>query len=106
MTFTTIAVWIILCISVEYIVDILKQAFPLLDTKINGVDNEKGLAFVFGLLMCFTASVDFFEMLGLTYTIPYVGYVLSAIFIAGGSGKIHDFIKAIGDIGNKNQIQR
>jgi len=99
-----ISLWVVLCVAIEFLIEVLKQIFPIINTKIKGVDNERVIAFIFGLLMCFGASIDFFRMLGITYNIPYVGYILSAIFLAGGSGKLHDFIKAINTITGKNEI--
>jgi len=101
MAFTAIAVWIALAFAVEFIVDILKQMLPILDTKIKGIDNERIMALLFGLLICYGAKVDFFDMLGIAYSIPYVGAGISALFIAGGSGKLHDFIKGIANIADQ-----
>ena len=103
MAFTTITIWIVLSIAVEFFIEILKQAFPALNTKIKGVDNERLMALVLGFLVCLGAHIDFFEMLGIPFSMTYVGYVFSAVFIAGGSGRIHDFIKVIITIGKKYQ---
>lgn len=106
MAFTAFTLWVALAVSVEYTIEILKQVFPALNTKVNGVDNERLLALFLGVVVCVGARVDFFAMLGIDYGLPYVGYLISAIFIAGGSGKLHDFIKAIVTLGESSRLKR
>lgn len=102
MSLTAFTLWLALAVVIEYLIDILKQAFPILDSKVTGIDGERVLAIFISLIICFGAQIDFFSMLGVTYNIPFVGYIFSAVLIAGGSGKLHDFIKALTAIGQKN----
>lgn len=96
MVFNAVATWFALAIGVEFMIDILKQAFPFLNTKVAGIDNERVMAILIGFLICYGSGLDFFELFGIPYTLPFVGYILGAILIAGGSAKMHDLVKAIG----------
>jgi hypothetical protein len=71
MTFTVIVLLLVLSLSVEFIIEIIKQAVPALNTEVKGISLERVMAFIFGLLMCIGAKVDFFDMLGVEYAIPY-----------------------------------
>lgn len=105
MTFTAITLLLVLSLSVEYIVEIFKGVFPALDSDVKGVSVSRIIAFIFGLITCIVAQIDFFEMLGVTtYTVPYVGYVISAIFVAGGSGKVHDLAKLLRTTSDLNEV--
>jgi len=108
MVSTAVIVWLALTIAVEFMVDIIKQIFPFLNTKISHVDIERLLALGIGLGICFGASIDFFSMIGIDYAFPYVGPSISALFVAGGSGKLHDFIKAIATVAEqyKESVQK
>jgi len=101
MAFQAFIILIVLAISVEYLIEILKQAFPIINTDLYGVDSERVLAIILGGVMTIGARINFFALLGVDYLPVFVGYLFSAIIIAGGSGQLHDFIKAIIAIGEK-----
>lgn len=51
-----------------------------------------------GVLIAFNCHFDIIQTLGLDNSIPYLGYVLTGIFISRGSNFVHDIIKGIADM--------
>lgn len=89
--------WLFLSVIVERIVEVLIKLVPALDDiHIKQFDIKMLVAFIFGGMFVFGANLDFFEMVNIEFDIPYVGYVVSSIFVMAGSGYISDIISKLG----------
>ncbi|NLY53737.1 MAG: hypothetical protein GX060_03820 [Firmicutes bacterium] len=90
----TLMVWLFLSFTVERIVELILCLIPQLDAKrqIAGINVPGLLAFVVALVLSYGAQLDFFQMFGVSFQWPAIGPLLSAFFMVGGSGVIHDLI--------------
>jgi len=94
-----ILAWAFLSIVTERTIEILTKLFPILDdVSIKQLDIKLVIGLVFGLVFAFGAGLDFFSMFSINFQLPYVGAVISAIFIMAGSNYIHDLISALNSI--------
>lgn len=84
---------LILAITVEYLVNILKQI------KSEGkLDFAQILAIAVGLLIAFTTQLDYFELIGMTAHIDYVGIVIAGLAISGGADNVHGLIDKLTEV--------
>jgi len=89
--------WLFLSVIVERIVEVLVRLVPAIgDIHIKQFDIKMLVAFIFGAIFVFGADLDFFKMVNIEFTLPYVGYVVSSIFVMAGSGYISDIIAQLG----------
>lgn len=89
-----LVVWLFMAFVVERLVEVVLRVFPMFDHKKIGMVNiAMVLTLVFSLVIAFGASLDFFEMFGITFQWPYVGPVVSALLMMGGSSLVHDVIQ-------------
>ena len=89
--------WLFLSVIVERMVEVLVRLIPALDdVHIKQLDIKMLIAFVFGAVFVFGADLDFFRMVNIDFTLPYVGYVVSSVFVMAGSGYISDIIAQLG----------
>ncbi len=91
---TLLLAWLFLAFVVERLVEVVLKLFPWFDKKrIIYVDVAMILALAFSLVIAFGANLDFFQMFGIEFAWPYVGPVVAAILMMGGSNLVHDIIK-------------
>ena len=97
--------WLFLSVIVERIVEVLVKLVPAVgDIRIKQFDIKMLIAFVFGAVFVFGADLDFFRMVNIEFTLPYVGYVVSSIFVMAGSGYISDIIAQLGRVKEQQVI--
>lgn len=53
------------------------------------------VAIVLGIVICFAGNADVFAALGITFSIKYMGVVLTGIFISRGANYMSDLVKRI-----------
>ncbi len=97
--------WLFLSVIVERIVEVLVKLIPVIDNvKIKQFDIKMLIAFIFGAIFVFGADLDFFRMVNIEFTLPYVGYVVSSVFVMAGSGYISDIISQLGRVKEQQVI--
>jgi hypothetical protein len=97
--------WLFLSVIVERIVEVLVKLVPVIgEIRIKQFDIKMLIAFVFGAVFVFGADLDFFRMVNIEFTLPYVGYVVSSIFVMAGSGYISDIIAQLGRVKDQQVI--
>lgn len=97
--------WLFLSVIVERIVEVLVKLIPVIDNvKIKQFDIKMLIAFIFGAVFVFGADLDFFRMVNIEFTLPYVGYVVSSVFVMAGSGYISDIISQLGRVKEQQVI--
>ncbi len=91
--------WVFLAIVVERVIEMLVKFIPVLDEiHIKQVDIKMIIALMFGGISAFGAQLDFFELVGITFELPYVGFAITTVFIAAGSNYVSDIIGTLGKV--------
>lgn len=73
----------------EYVINILKDAFPFLEKG----RNAKIASIVIGIAEALLFNADLAAALGFDALIPYAGNVITGVIVAGGSSVLYDFMK-------------
>lgn len=88
---TMLVAWVFLAFAVERLVELMLKMFPIVDkTRIAQVDIGMLLSLLFSVVLAFGARLNFFAMFEIEFTWPVVGFILSALFMTGGSQLVHD----------------
>ena len=89
--------WAVLGFAVERLTELIVKVFPVIEKKeISAVKVPMLISVTIALVISLgTPELDLFKMLGVEYEFPYVGAVLSGLFMAGGSELIHKIIKKL-----------
>jgi hypothetical protein len=82
-----------LAITVEALVEYFKLVFN------KTINWKQVVAIVLSVFLAIAAGVDLFEILGVTFQIPFVGLVLTGIIFSRGANYLSDFIKRIQTVG-------
>ena len=91
-----IAVWLLLAFVIERLVEVIVKLMPFLkQLNIQEVNIEMFLALAASLVIAFGTELDFFKIFTIEFQYPYVGNVLSALFMSAGSNVVHDIIEWI-----------
>lgn len=91
--------WLVLGFAVERLTELIVKIFPVIEKKeISAVKVPMLISVAVALVISLgLPEVDFFQMLGVEYNFPYVGAVLSGLFMAGGAELVHKIIKKLED---------
>lgn len=88
--------FLFLAFVIEKLVEVVFGVIPFFDhKKILLIDVAKVLALIFGLVFAWGASLDFFALFEIPFAWPYVGFVVSALIMMGGSSLVHDITEWI-----------
>ncbi len=86
-----ITTWLFLSFTVERLVELVLQLFPILHKrKIRAVDIGLLLSLGFSLVLSYGARLNFFELFDIRFIWPHLGPFFTALFMAGGSSVVHD----------------
>lgn len=55
-------------------------------------------AMVVGILLAFGARLDLFVLLGISFVIPYLGYILTGLLLSRGANFVHDLFVACSNL--------
>ena len=58
-------------------------------------------ALAVSILLCFAAGADLYAALGLTFSVPGIGIVLTGIFASRGANYVSDLVRKLRDIGGR-----
>ena len=89
-----LAIVFILAIIVEALIDYATTIFMKVEGKLV-IEWKKIAAIVLGIFLAIAAGADFLAASGLDFKIPYVGMVLTGIFLSRGSNYVSDFLTMI-----------
>ena len=88
--------FLFLAFVIEKLVEVVFGVIPFFDhKKILLIDVAKILALIFGLIFAWGANLDFFALFDISFAWPYVGFVVSALIMMGGSSLVHDITEWI-----------
>lgn len=86
-----ITTWLFLSFTVERLVELVLQIFPILHKKkVMAVDIGLLLGLMFSLILSYGARLNFFEVFDIRFVWPELGPFFTALFMAGGSNFVHD----------------
>ena len=94
---TAIFLFLTLAVTVEGLVEYGK-------TLLKGDRNSKLLqigALAVAVALCVLSGADVYAALGVTFSLPYVGCVLSGVFASGGANYENDILKKFQNAGVK-----
>lgn len=84
---------IVVAILVEAIWENLKMTYNQQKININMIGS-----LLLGMIICVLAKIDIFEIVGITLTVPVIGWLLTGIICSRGANFINDlFSKIKGD---------
>lgn len=86
---------LMLAITVEALVQYLKTILQTLQSKEYKTAMTQAVAIAISVLLCFATGADFYSLLGVVFAFPWLGIVLTGIFISRGSNYVADFIKRL-----------
>lgn len=96
----------VLAFIVEAIWENLKYLWP---RRLKEWEEESGIpvdyigTFLIALGLCYLTGADVLKVLGVDLTLPFVGVLITALFMFRGSHVLHDIIKGVQDIRNNNK---
>lgn len=96
---TGILLILALAVTVEAMVEYVKSVVKMVTER-----NVKTLitqlsALAVSILLCFAAGADLYAALGLSFSIPGIGIVLTGIFASRGANYVSDLVRKLRDIG-------
>ena len=87
------AQWVFLAFIVERLAEYIGKLIPAVELLENKFVNAKlFIAFTISLLLAFGANLDFFSAFEINFRFAYVGIILTAVFLSGGSNAVHDIL--------------
>ena len=84
----------LLAVIVEALIDYATTIFMKVEGKLV-IEWKKIAAIVLGIFLAIAANADFLTPAGLAFNIPYVGVILTGIFLSRGSNYVSDFLMMI-----------
>lgn len=93
-----IIVLIILAITVEALVEYGKSIFK------KSLNWTQFIAAVLAIGLALAAGVDLFEIVGVSFKVPFVGVVLTGIIFSRGANYLSDFMKRIQSLGGTADV--
>ena len=85
----------VLAITVEALVQYGKTFLKMLEDKQYKVAVTQLGAVVLAVILCFATGADVYALLGITFSVPWLGILLSGIFASRGSNYLADIIKRL-----------
>ena len=81
---------IVIAILVEAIWENLKMTYNQQKININMIGS-----LLLGMIICVLARIDIFEIVGITLTVPVIGWLLTGIICSRGANFINDLFSKI-----------
>lgn len=90
--FKVLSLMIVFSILIQFLVNRLKA---ILSAKIMKYLPADVMAALLGIVFAIMFKVDVFTYLGLTSSLPYVGYVVSGLIISAGAPAVHELLLSV-----------
>lgn len=89
----------IIAITIESLISLAKEI--IVDKK---VDWKKIAAIVVAIFLVIAANKDLYALVGVEFTIPYVGLVLTGLAVSRGSNYLADLLKLFQSTTTRNNL--
>ena len=90
----TIVLILVLAITVEALIQYSKTIIEMLEKKQYKTFATQLTAILLSVFICFAAGVDLYTLVGVSFTVPWLGMLLTGI-VSRGSNYTSDFIKRL-----------
>ena len=91
----TIVLILVLAITVEALIQYGKTILEMLEKKQYKTFATQLAAILISVFICFAAGVDLYALVGVSFTVPWLGTLLTGIVVSRGSNYTSDFIKRL-----------
>ena len=91
----TIVLILVLAITVEALIQYSKTIIEMLEKKQYKTFATQLTAILLSVFICFAAGVDLYTLVGVSFTVPWLGMLLTGIVVSRGSNYTSDFIKRL-----------
>ena len=91
--FSTVIVFVILAMLVEFIVDVLKKVIPI--KTLGPVEVPPLLSVVIGIIVAWLVRADIFAALGFVPQHEVASWIITGIIISAGSKTVHELISKL-----------
>ena len=88
----TIVLILVLAITVEALIQYSKTIIEMLEKKQYKTFATQLTAILLSVFICFAAGVDLYTLVGVSFTVPWLGMLLTGIVVSRGSNYTSDFI--------------
>lgn len=86
---------IMLAVTVEAMVEYVKSIGKAILSKDIKTAVTQVAAIIVSTLLCFAAGADLYLALGIQFTVPWVGVLLTGIFASRGANFVSDLVKKL-----------
>lgn len=98
---TGILLVLALAVTVEAMVEYVKSVVKVVTKRDAKTLITQLSALAVSILLCFAAGADLYAALGLSFSIPGIGIVLTGIFASRGANYVSDLVRKLRDIGGR-----
>ena len=91
----TIVLILVLAITVEALIQYGKTILEMLEKKQYKTFATQLAAILISVFICFAAGVNLYALVGVSFTVPWLGTLLTGIVVSRGSNYTSDFIKRL-----------
>lgn len=99
----TIVLVLMMAVTVEGLIEYGKTVGKAMLDKQYKTAITQGTALILSVLLCFAVGADFYAVLNVQFTLPWVGCLLTGIFASRGANFVSDLFKKLQTLGDNPQ---
>lgn len=94
---------LMMAVTVEGLIEYGKTVGKAMLDKQYKTAITQGTALILSVLLCFAVGADFYAVLNVQFTLPWVGCLLTGIFASRGANFVSDLFKKLQTLGDNFQ---
>ena len=94
---------LMMAVTVEGLIEYGKTVGKAMLDKQYKTAITQGTALILSVLLCFAVGADFYAVLNVQFTLPWVGCLLTGIFASLGANFVSDLFKKLQTLGDNPQ---
>ena len=94
---------LMMAVTVEGLVEYAKTFGKAMLDKAWKTASTQTAAVALGILLCFAVGADFYAALSVTFSVPWLGCLLTGVFASRGSNYVSDLIKRLQGFGKAGE---
>lgn len=94
---------LMMAVTVEGLIEYGKTVGKAMLDKQYKTAITQGTALILSVLLCFAVGADFYAVLNVQFTLPWVGCLLTGIFASRGANFVSDLFKKLQTLGDNPQ---
>lgn len=95
-----IVLTIVIAVTVEALIEYVKTIGKAVLTKEWKTFVTQLIALAVSIVLCFAVKADIYSVLGVTFSIPWIGCLLTGVFASRGANYVSDFVKKLQSLGS------